>query len=116
MPFQKGNDLHKKRSKIGRGGGRPTKVEHAYLDLQRQAFIKEAWRDGALLGRRCRARALKNDQLLGKYLDNAIKEDDRIPPGRPVAIQIIHEGRDVDVKSQGNGISIHIGSDDTELP
>lgn len=76
MPFQKGHKLSPG-GQIGNKGGRRSKETLFRLELERQAFIREAFRDGAAMGRHYRRQALEDNSVLKDYRAAIIGKDDQ---------------------------------------
>jgi hypothetical protein len=111
--FQQGNKFGKGGKR--KGAGQPKLIEKFTLETQLNAFRKEALRDGGALGRFARSRAFKSDQILGKYLDAVLKQNDTEEDSRPLAIQINLNGPGTDstAQSQGHSVQIRHGGDDS---
>lgn len=75
MPFQKGHKFSPG-GKIGNKGGRLSKAKIFRRELEREAFIRAAFRDGAEVGRHYRKQALEDNSVLKDYRAAMIGKDD----------------------------------------
>ena len=128
--FQKGHKLARggKRANAGRPRKKDLEMKKAAQEIAREAIENHAH---ALLktylGLACGSVVERTTKKgIKKYIlsvdpattrhaiDKLLPEIDPSKHVRPIAVQIIHEGptQDVEVKSNGNGVAIHIGDDE----
>jgi hypothetical protein len=85
MPFKKG-ERHPNQGGLRLNAGRPSKETIFRRELEREAFIREAFRDGAEMGRHYRKQALVDNAILKDYRAALVgrEEDGEQQQPRPV--------------------------------